>query len=221
MRQEIIDLYDEFTHRGMDRRLFMQRLSELAGGTAAATAALSMLRSNYAKAAVIAPDDSRLKGGHVSFAGQGGREVAAYLAKPTQGPDKRGSVIVIHQNRGLNPHIEDVARRVAIAGFDGLAPDLLTAMGGTPLDDEQRAMDMIAKLDMPGVVGDVQGAVSWLMQRPDSNGKVGIVGFCWGGGVVGQAAVAEPRLAAGVVYYGLQPTAEQVKNIKAPLLLNY
>src|SRR5207248_1772345 len=104
-----------------------------------------------------------------------------------------------------------VTRRVAVAGFDGFAPDLLSAMGGTPLDDEQRAIDMIGKLDMAGVVGDVRGAVSWLLQRPDSNGKIGIVGFCWGGGVVGQAAVAEPRLAAAVVYYGLQPPADQVK----------
>lgn len=220
MRQEIINLYDDFTHSRLERRAFMQRLAELTGGTAAAAAALAVLRADPAKAAIVAPDDPRLRAERVMFPGAGGRDTAGYLVVPAEAPAPRGGVIVVHENRGLNPHIEDVARRVALAGFDALAVDFLSPAGGTPAD-EDRARDLIGQLDAAGVVGDAQGAVAWLRDRPDSNGKVGIVGFCWGGGVVGRVAVAEPTLAAGVVYYGIQPALDGVPAIKAALLLNY
>jgi carboxymethylenebutenolidase len=220
MRQDVIDLYDEFTHRGLDRRVFMRRLAELTGGTAAAATALAVLRADPAKAAVVPPDDARLKAERVTFPGQDGRETRGYLVEPAEGGGQRGSVIVVHENRGLNPHIEDVARRVALAGFNALAVDFLSPSGGTPTD-EDKARELIGQLDPAGVVGDARGAMAWLAQRPESNGKVGIVGFCWGGGVVGRVAVAVPDLSAGVVYYGSQPPADQVANIKGPLLLNY
>jgi carboxymethylenebutenolidase len=220
MRQDIIDLYDEFTHRGLDRRVFMRRLADIAGGTAAAYAALAALRADPAKAAMIAADDSRIRAEEVTFPGQGSRETMGYLVGPAEGAGPRGGVVVVHENRGLNPHIEDVARRVAVAGFNALAVDFLSPLGGTP-DNEDQAREMIGQLDPAAVVADAQGAMTWLRDRPDSNGKVGIVGFCWGGGVVGRVAVAEPTLDAGVVFYGSQPPTEQVANIKAPLLLNY
>jgi carboxymethylenebutenolidase len=220
MRQDIIDLYDEFTHRGLDRRVFMRRLADLAGGTAAAYAALAALRADPAKAAIVAADDSRVTSERVIFPGQGGRETRGYLVSPGERAGPRGGVVVVHENRGLNPHIEDVARRVAVGGFDALAVDFLSPLGGTPADEDQ-AREMIGQLDPAGVVADAQGALAWLRERPDSNGKVGIVGFCWGGGVVGRVAVAEPTLDAGVVFYGSQPPAEEVAKIRAPLLLNY
>lgn len=220
MRQEIIDLYDEFTHRGLDRRIFMRRLGELAGGTAAAAAALAVLRADPAKAALVPADDARVTAERVTFPGQGGRETSGYLVQPAEAAGPRGGVIVVHENRGLNPHIEDVARRVALGGFNALAVDFLSPAGGTPANEDQ-AREMIGQLDPAGVVADAQGAMAWLRGRPDSNGKVGIVGFCWGGGVVGRVAVAEPTLDAGVVFYGSQPPAEQVASIEAPLLLNY
>lgn len=219
MRQEIIELYDAFTHRGLDRRVFMARLAELAGGGAAAAAALALLRADYAKAAVIAADDSRLLTERVAIPRES-YELKGYLARPANATGKLPAVIVVHENRGLNPHIEDVARRAAVAGFTALAVDFLSPLGGTPQDEDQ-AREMIGKLDPNAVVADARAAIAWLKQRPDSNGKVGIVGFCWGGGVVNQVAVAAPELDAGVVFYGRVPPPAAVPNIHAPLLLHY
>lgn len=220
MRQDIIDLYDEFTHRGLDRRVFMRRLAELTGGTAAAYAALAALRADPAKAAIVAPDDPRLQTERITFPGADGRETRGYLVVPADAPAPRGGVVVVHENRGLNPHIEDIARRVALGGFNALAVDFLSPLGGTP-SDEDRARELIGQLDAAGVVADAAGAIAFLRAREDSNGKVGIVGFCWGGGVVGRVATAQPDLDAGVVFYGVQPPAEQVAAIQAPLLLHY
>jgi carboxymethylenebutenolidase len=219
MRQEIIDLYDEFTHRGLDRRVFMGRLAELTGGTAAAAAAQGLLRADPALAAMVAADDPRVATESVVIR-KAGEELKGYLVRPAGAGGKLPAVIVVHENRGLNPHIEDVTRRLATDGFLALAVDFLSPVGGTPTD-EDKAREMIGQLDQDQVVADAKAAVEWLKARPDSNGKVGIVGFCWGGGVVGRVATAVPDLAAGVVFYGRVPPLDAVPNIKAPLLLHY
>jgi carboxymethylenebutenolidase len=219
MRQEIIDLYDQFTHSAIDRRVFMTRLSELAGGTAAATALIPLLMADKAKAAMVPETDARLRSERVAFPTDAG-ELMGYFAQPAEGAAKRGGVLVVHENRGLNPHTEDVARRVALAGFNALAVDLLSPLGGTPANEDQ-AREMIGKLDQAKLTADAKAALAWLRARPDSNGKVGIVGFCWGGGVAGRVAVAAPDLDAGVVFYGQPPPADVVSEIEAPLLLNY
>jgi carboxymethylenebutenolidase len=163
---------------------------------------------------VVPENDQRIKVEMVTFPGGSG-----YLATSVQRAPQPG-VVVIHENRGLNAHIEDVARRVAVGGFMALAVDFLSPIGGTP-SDQDKARDMIGTLQAADVTGWAQGAVAYLRGTPSSNGKVGAVGFCWGGGVIGRLAVAEPTLDAGVVFYGQQPPAEDVAKIKAPLLLNY
>ncbi len=217
MDQKVIDLYDEYTHAPLDRRVFLERLAKLTGSVAAAMAALPLLE-NRAVAAVVAPDDARVTASTVEFPGQGGA-VKGYLAKPTSGA-KSGAVIVIHENRGLNAHTEDVARRLAVAGFLGLAVDFLSPLGGTPAN-EDAARDMIGKLDPAATTANAVAAVAFLRTHADGNGKVGAVGFCWGGGLVNQLAVADPTLDAGVAYYGRQPDAAAAAKIKAPLLLHY
>ncbi|MEZ5647639.1 MAG: dienelactone hydrolase family protein [Alphaproteobacteria bacterium] len=218
MDRRIIALYDEYTHAPLDRRVFLERLTKLAGGTAAAYALLPLLENNYANAEMIPANDPGLISERITIPNVSG-DVKAYFTHPKDS-SKRGGVVVIHENRGLNAHIEDVARRVAKAGFNAVAVDLLSPMGGTPQNEDQ-ARDMIGKLDAKQTVANLRSAVAWLKNRPDSNGKVGVVGFCWGGGMVNQLAVAEPNLNAAVAYYGPQPPADQVANIKAPLLLHY
>jgi carboxymethylenebutenolidase len=218
MDRRIIELYDEYTHAPLQRRDFLDRLAKLAGGSAAAYALLPLLENNYAKAQIIAPDDPGLKATRISYPGAGG-DVAGYFVAPAGGKPAP-AVIVIHENRGLNAHIEDVTRRVAKAGFVALAPDLLSSLGGTP-KDEDKAREMIAQLKPPQAVGDLQAAVSWLAGDAAVAGKIGCVGFCWGGGMSNRLAVAEPRLGAAVVYYGPSPALEDVPKIKAPLLLHY
>ena len=218
MQQRIIDLYDRYTHGGMSRRAFFDKLVVFAGGTAAATALLSVLENNYAHADTIAEDDPRVKGEMVTFKA-GAKDVSGYLVRPAA-EGKYPSVVVVHENRGLNPHIKDVARRLAVEGFLALAVDFLSPVGGTP-SDQDKARDMIGTLLAGDVTNWAQGAVAYLRSNEASNGKVGAVGFCWGGGVIGRLAVADPTLNAGVVYYGQQPPAVDVPQIKAPLLLNY
>jgi carboxymethylenebutenolidase len=218
MDQRIIDLYDEYTHAPLDRRVFMARLAQLTGSTAAAMALVALLEANQARAALVAPDDQRLETGHSTYPGATG-DVKAYTARP-KGASKLPMVIIIHENRGLNPHIEDVARRMALEGFLTLAPDLLSPMGGTPAN-EDTARDLIAKLDGQQTVQNLISAITFLETHAQGNGKVGAVGFCWGGGMVGELAVNAPALDAGVVYYGRQPKATEVEKIKAPLLLHY
>jgi carboxymethylenebutenolidase len=218
MEQKFIDLYDRYTHGGMSRRAFFDRLVVLAGGTAAATALLPVLENNYAHAETVAEDDPRVKGEMVTFKA-GAQDLSGYLVGPAA-DGKYPSVVVVHENRGLNPHIRDVARRLAVAGNLALAVDLLSPVGGTPADQD-KARDMIGTLKPEDVTSWAKGAVAYLRGNPSSNGKVGAVGFCWGGGVIGRLAVADPTLDAAVVYYGQQPPAEDVAKIKAPLLLNY
>jgi len=216
--QRVIDLYDEYTHAPLDRREFVTRLAQLVGGMTAAMAILPILEPSRAQAAVVAADDARIESNRTTYKGSSG-EVKAY-ASQAKGGKKLPAVIVIHENRGLNAHIEDVARRLGVAGFLALAPDLLSGLGGTPVD-EDKAREMIGQLDPQAVLGDLTAAVAMLEGHALGNGKVGAVGFCWGGGMVGQLAVASPALDAGVVYYGRTPAPEDVAKIAAPLLLHY
>jgi carboxymethylenebutenolidase len=219
MDRRIIELYDEYTHAPLPRRVFLRRLAALTGSSAAAFAVLPMLENNYAQAAIVAPGDPRVAGSMINYPGASGG-LRAYLAVPTAGPAKRAGVIVIHENRGLNPHIEDVARRLAVAGFTALAPDLLSPLGGTPADQDS-ARSMIARVDRVVAARDLVAAIPYLKARPDSNGKVGAVGFCWGGGMTNQLAVAAPDLDAAVPFYGPVPSAEDAAKIKAQLMLHY
>lgn len=218
MDQRIIDLYDEYTHAPLPRRDFLERLAVLTGGAAAIPAILSQIEPNYAHAALVPENDPGLDAGPTAYPGPAGT-VKAYRAAP-KGLGKAPAVIVIHENRGLNPYVEDVTRRVAKAGFVALAPDLLSPLGGTPADPDQ-ARDMIAKLDRAAVVKDLQAAMTALRADAAVTGKVGAVGFCWGGGMVNQLAVAAPDLDAGVAFYGPTPDPAQAAAIKAPMLLHY
>lgn len=218
MNQDIIKLYDEYTHKPLPRRVFLKRLSALAGGTAAAVALLPLLENNYARAAMVADDDGRIETQRISYDADG-QTIGGYLAKP-KGGNNLPAVVVIHENRGLNPHIQDIARRLAVAGFLALAPDMLSSMGGTPAD-EDKARDMIGKLDTGKTEAGLVAAVPYLMARPDASGRVGCVGFCWGGGMANAMAINSPGLAAAVAYYGRQPSAADTAKIKARLLLHY
>jgi carboxymethylenebutenolidase len=215
--QRVIDLYDDFTHRHLDRRLFIERLSGLVGG-AAAGALMSLLRSNYAEAQQVRADDPRLVAERVAYPGSTG-EMKAYLVRPG-GPARLPAVIVIHENRGLTPYIEDVARRAALAGYVALAPDFLSSVGGTPASEDE-AMAGFAKLQLPVAQADAVKTVAYLRGRADVTAKIGAVGFCWGGGMVNALATNAPELTAGVAFYGVAPPLEKVPDIKAALLLHY
>ena len=218
MDQKIIDLYDDFTHGGMSRRSFLDKLAALAGSTAAASTVLTVLQNNYAQAQTIPETDPRIAAETVDIPGVQG--LKGYLVKPKAGAEKLPAVIVIHENRGLNPHIKDVTRRMAAEGFLALGLDYLSPMGGTPAD-EDKGREMIGQLKQPDVIASGKAAVAYLKTRPDSTGKVGAIGFCWGGGAVNNLAVNEPDLAAGVAYYGPQPKPEDVPKIRAAMLLHY
>ncbi len=218
MDQKIIDLYDEFTHGGLSRRDFMERLTKIVGSSAAALALLPVLQNDYARAAIVSANDPRIAAERVSFASSKG-EISDYLAR-AQEKSKRPMVLVIHENRGLNPHLEDMARRFALEGFAAYAIDLLSLVGGTPAsEDEARALH--GKLNPDDAVAVLVDAVAFLKQHPESTGKAGAVGFCFGGLMVNRLAVASKELDAGVAYYGRQVPADQVPNITAPLLLHY
>jgi carboxymethylenebutenolidase len=217
--QEMIRLYDEYTHLTLDRRDFMNKLARLTGSAAAAAAIVPLLEANQARAAIVPEDDARLKTETVTYPGASG-EMKGYLAIAADASGKLPSVIVIHENRGLNPHIQDVVRRMALDGFLALGPDFLSPAGGTPADEDQ-ARDMIGKLDQAQTVANAIATIDYLKQHPSSNGKVGAVGFCWGGGLVNQLAVNSPELVAGVAYYGRVPAEADVSKIKARMLLHY
>lgn len=218
MDQRIINLYDSFTHSRISRRDFLDRLTEITGSSAAAAAFLPSLQCNYANAATVAENDPRLALDTTSYDSPEGR-INAYLARPKE-KGKRPALIVIHQNRGLNPHITDVARRFALEGFLTLAPDLLSVNGGTPSDDD-KARDLHQQTNREDMVAGALAAIPFLLKHAESDGKVGAVGFCFGGGVVNRMAAGNPDLAAAVTYYGAQVPADMVPAIKAPLLLHY
>jgi carboxymethylenebutenolidase len=218
MDRRIIQLYDEFTHCHLDRRLFLERLAVLLGSMAAALALLPRLESNDALAQTIPESDTRLRTEEVSYPGSTG-VVKGYVARPA-GEGKAPGVLVIHENRGLQPHIRDVARRAALAGYVALAPDFMSAIGGTP-PSEDEARTRFARVERPVALADALKSSEYLRGRPDTNGKVGIVGFCWGGDMVGQVAAAGAEIQAAVVFYGVAPPIDKVPVIKAPLLLHY
>ncbi len=218
MDQRIINLYDHFTHGYMSRRDFLDQLTKLAGSAAAAAALLPLLQNNYAQAAIVAADDARLATERVSYDSPKGK-INGYLARAAA-KGKRPAVIMIHENRGLNPHIQDVARRLALEGFLVLAPDLLSLVGGTPPTDDE-ARDLHPKMNREDAIAASVAAVSFMQKHAESTGKVGAVGFCFGGGVINRMATDSPDLVAAVPYYGGQPPADKVPAIRAALLLHY
>jgi carboxymethylenebutenolidase len=217
--QDMIRLYDEYTHLTLDRRGFMAKLTKAAGSSAAAAAIVPLLEANQARAAMVAADDPSVTTERVTFTGATG-EISGYLARPAGAAGPLPTVLVIHENRGLNPHIEDIARRMAQAGFMALAVDFLSPSGGTPTD-EDKAREMIGALDGKQTLDNAVAAVSYLETREGSNGNVGAIGFCWGGGLVNQLATASEGLDAGVAYYGRTPDSAAVPNIKARMMLHY
>jgi carboxymethylenebutenolidase len=218
MDQRIINLFDEYTHRPLSRKEFLDKLVKLAGGTALAAAALAVLEPGYAQAATVQPLADDLVEEDVTWPGDGAT-VRGYLVHP-KGKKKRGAVVVIHENRGLTPHIKDVTRRVAKAGYLALGVDALSVAGGTPTD-EDKGRELIGQLDPAKNLNNYLAALTYLRARPDCNGRTGCVGFCWGGGLANQLAVHDPKLNAAVAYYGQQPKAEDVPQIKAAIMLHY
>jgi carboxymethylenebutenolidase len=219
--QELLSLFDSYVHGGISRRAFLDRAQKFAVGGLTATALFEMLRPNYAWAVQVPKDDSRIKAQSATAPTPNGGSITGYLVRPANAAEKLPVVLVVHENRGLNPYIEDVARRLAIANFIAFAPDGLTSLGGYPGDDEKGA-ELFKQLDRAKMQQDFLAAATWLKSRPDSTGKLGAVGFCFGGGVANQLAVwMGTDLAAAVPFYGSQPSAEEVAKIKAPVLAHY
>ncbi len=218
MDGEVLNLYEEFHCGGLDRRGFLKKLSVLAGSTAAANALLPLLERSVAYAETIPEGDARLSAGYITYPGATG-DIRAYLVSP-KGDAKLPAVLVVHENKGLHPHIQDVARRIAVEGFLTMAPDALSPLGGTPAE-EDKAIKLIGQLDAKSNLNNFLAAVKYLKTHPRSTGKVGVVGFCWGGAVANQLAVNSPDLTAVVPYYGRQPADQDVPKIKASLLLHY
>lgn len=216
--QEMISLFDDYTHLSLDRRKFMDNLAKLAGSMTAATAAAAVMASNAKAQGLVSETDERLSIEDVTYPGAGG-EMQGYLAMPKEG-GPFPAVIVVHENRGLNAHIKDVARRMALEGFVALAPDYLSDLGGTPAD-EDAAREMFGQLQQPDVTANGVATIAWLQEHPASTGKVGAIGFCWGGGTVNDLAVASPELLAAVPYYGRQPNPEAVPAIEARVMAHY
>ena len=218
MDKKVLELYDEYNHGLLDRREFLKRLTVYAGGIIAANSLLTLLEGNAARADLVSKDDPRLYTEDIIYRGATG-DVRAKLARP-KGSEKVPGVVVIHENRGLNAHIADVTRRMAMEGFLALAPDALSPLGGTP-EDENKAVALIGQLDQPSTIKNYVAAVQYLKTHTISTGKVGVVGFCWGGAMANQLAVNSPDVSAAVPYYGRQPAPEDVHRIKASLLLHY
>lgn len=220
--QELLDLYDDYAHGRIHRRGFLEGAAKFAVGGLTAEALLSTLSPNYAWAQQVAKDDPRLKTEYLDYASpKGGGKMRGYLVRPAAAPGKLPAVVVIHENRGLNPYIEDVTRRLGIAGFLALGPDALTPLGGYPGNDDQ-GRQLQSKRNSEEMTQDFIAAAELLQKHPLGNGKVGVVGFCYGGGVANTLAVRIPDvIAAAVPFYGRQPASEDVPKIKAPLLIHY
>jgi carboxymethylenebutenolidase len=218
--QELLTIFDRYVHGEISRRSFLDAAAKYAVGGTTAMAIWESLRPNYAWAEQIAKDDPRLKTDYESVPSpQGNGSIRGYLARPAKA-GKLPAVLVIHENRGLNPYIEDVARRLAVANFMAFAPDGLTSVGEYPRDDEKGAV-LFTKVDENKMIQDFLASAEWLKSRPDCTGKLGAVGFCFGGRMVNTLATRLPDLSAAVPFYGTQPTAEDAAKIKAPLLLHY
>jgi carboxymethylenebutenolidase len=217
MRHELRDILAKAARGAMDRRGFLENLALIAGGAAAAAALLRGAESR-GTAQIIPKDDPRLETGYIKYPSAAG-EMRAYAARP-KGAGRLAGVIVIHENRGLNSHTEDVARRVALEGFQAIAPDALSPVGGTPEDPDQ-ARALFQKLDPRANTENFVAALAYLKTQPQASGKVAVMGFCWGGGVTNQVAVHAPDLAAAVPFYGMQPAPGDVPKIKAAMLIHY
>ena len=218
---EVLSLFDRYVHGLIDRRGFLSQAAKFAVGGMTASALLDALNPRFAEAQQIARDDARLRASTVEYPSpKGTGTMRGHLAVPAKARGKLPGVLVIHENRGLNPHIEDVTRRIALEGYVAFAPDALTPLGGYP-GDEDKARELFQKLDQARTREDFLAALAFLGKRPECTGKVGAVGFCYGGAMVGFLATRAPELAAGVAFYGTQPPAEDVPKIRAPLLVHY
>ncbi|MCR9065374.1 MAG: dienelactone hydrolase family protein [Cytophagales bacterium] len=221
IKQEVFDLYDDYAHNRLDRAGFMQRLSAYAVGTVTVASLMSFLMPDYVNQIQIRKNDPRIKSEYITYnSAKGGGEIKALLSMPADAKGPLGGIVVVHENRGLNPYIEDVGRRAALAGFISIAPDALTPLGGYPgNDDEGRAMQ--SKRDRNEMLEDFIAAADYLKSHKNSNGKIGVVGFCFGGWISNMMAVRIPTLQASVPFYGGQPSAEDVPKINAQLQLHY
>jgi carboxymethylenebutenolidase len=218
---EVLRLFDKYVHGAIPRREFLKSASQYAVAGLTAEALLTALAPTFAEAQQVAPADKRIVVSYVEFSSpEGYGKARGYLAKPAKASGKKGAVLVVHENRGLNPHIEDIARRLALDDFIAFAPDALFPLGGYP-GDEDKARELFPKLDQAKTRNDFLAAADYLKHLPGTNGKVGVVGFCYGGGVANFLATRVPDLAGAVPFYGAQPTAEDAAKIKAPLLLQY
>jgi carboxymethylenebutenolidase len=220
--QELLNLFDHYVHGEIDRRSFLDGAKKFASAGMSATAIWESLRPNYAWAQQVPKDDTRIKSEYITIdSPQGNGKIKGYFVRPANGTGKLPGVLVIHENRGLNPYIEDVARRLGTANFLAFAPDGLTTVGGYPGDEEKGAA-LFGSVDKPKMTEDFIASARWLKARPDCSGKIGAVGFCFGGGIVNTLAVRMGAdLSAGVPFYGAQPPAADAAKIKAPLLLQY
>ncbi len=221
IKQEVFDLYDDYAHSRVNRRDFMQKLSLYAVGGLTVSSLMSFLMPDYKNALQVKADDQRVTSEYINYESpKGGGTIKALLSKPVDAKGKLGGIVVVHENRGLNPYIEDVAKRAAIAGFITIAPDALTPLGGYPGNDDA-GREMQSKRDKNEMLEDFIAAYDYLKNHKDCNGKIGVVGFCFGGGIANMMAVRIPDLSASVPFYGAQPSAEDVPKIQAPLLLHY
>lgn len=219
--QEVLNLFDGYVHGRLTRRDFLDSAGKFAVGSFTAAAMLESLRPNFAWAQQVAKDDARIRTEYVDYPSpQGSGKMRGYFARPAKAAGKLPGIIVIHENRGLNPYIEDVTRRLAVANFVAFAPDALAPVGGYP-GDEDKAREMFAKLDPKKRTEDLMMGAEWLKARPECTGKIGVVGFCFGGTTANAMAVRFPDLAAAVPFYGSQPAAADVPRIKAPLQIHY
>ncbi|MHA4808980.1 dienelactone hydrolase family protein [Flavitalea flava] len=221
IKQEVFDLYDDYAHNRLNRRNFMEKLSVYAVGSLTVPALMSYLMPDYQNFMQVKANDPRLRSEYVTYKSEkGGGTIKALLSQPVDMKSKLGGIVVVHENRGLNPYIEDVARRAAIAGFISIAPDALTPLGGYPGDDD-KGRELQSKRDKNEMLEDFIAAYGYLKKHPACNGKIGVVGFCFGGGIANMMAVRLPELSAAVPFYGAQPSKELVPQIGAPLLLHY
>ncbi len=220
--QELLILFDAYVHGKLDRRGFLDKAQRFATAGVTAAGLLAALSPNFAAGQQVKPEDGRLKTERVSVPSpQGHGSINGYLARPASAAAsaKLPAILVVHENRGLNPHIEDITRRLALDGFMAFAPDALTPLGGYP-GDEDKARDAFARLDQAKTLQDFIASAAWLKARADSNGKLGAVGFCWGGGIVHSLATRMPDLTAGVPFYGNVPATSEAAKVKAPLLMH-
>ncbi|NMO19229.1 dienelactone hydrolase family protein [Pyxidicoccus fallax] len=219
--QDLLILFDAYVHGDIDRRGFLEKAARFAAGGVTATMLLGMLSPRFAEAQQVPKDDARLKTEYAEYASpKGYGKMRGYLARPAKATGKLPAILVVHENRGLNPHIEDITRRLALENFMAFAPDALFPLGGYP-GNEDEARALFPKLDQTKTREDFVAAVEWLMKRPDSTGKVGVVGFCYGGAMANILATRMPKLAASVPFYGTSPAPEEVGKIKAPLLIHF